>query len=426
MTGANGQRKTAEIIFRDDLYPRMRTDATTVQKYAEDLTVLPPIEVNQRDELIDGWHRWTAHKKMEAVEISVFVTETRSDGELLEFAIERNATHGLQLSQKDKQEMARRIYHQTPDPERKAKKKRLEQILSVSDRVIRDWLSRIDKDARQARNQRIFEKWLACWTQEEIAEAENLTQRAVSDVIEEVATLPKLLKPDKAAAEHATDFKTPLYNVWKQAEKTTSSNHFGTSELRWLDNLVYLYTEPFDVVVDLFAGSGSTIDLCRKRFRRYWVSDRLPVVEREAEVRKHDITTGLPRLPQWKDVRLVYLDPPYWKQAEGKYSKDATDLANMELAAFGETLVKLVRSLARKMTNGYIAMLMQPTQWKAPDREYTDHVAELLCAIKLPVHMRIQCPYESQQCTVQMVEWAKENKEVLVLSREIMVWRTGK
>ena len=26
-------------------------------------------------------------------------------------------------------------------------------------------------------------------------------------------------------------------------------NHFGNSEVRWLDNLPYLYTRPFDVVV---------------------------------------------------------------------------------------------------------------------------------------------------------------------------------
>ncbi len=65
------ERKIAEIpvasvVFRADLYPRIQTSATTVQKYAEDLDVLPPIEVNQHNELIDGWHRWTAHKKVGA------------------------------------------------------------------------------------------------------------------------------------------------------------------------------------------------------------------------------------------------------------------------------------------------------------------------------------------------------------------------
>jgi hypothetical protein len=32
-----------------------------------------------------------------------------------------------------------------------------------------------------------------------------------------------------------------------------------------LDNLLAKHTKPFDVVVDPFAGGGSTVDLCKKR-----------------------------------------------------------------------------------------------------------------------------------------------------------------
>jgi hypothetical protein len=32
----------------------------------------------------------------------------------------------------------------------------------------------------------------------------------------------------------------------------------GNSKVRWLDNLLHLYTEPFDIVVDTFA-SGETV-----------------------------------------------------------------------------------------------------------------------------------------------------------------------
>jgi hypothetical protein len=56
-----------------------------------------------------------------------------------------------------------------------------------------------------------------------------------------------------------------------------------------VDNLLYLYTKPFDMVLDPFAGGGSTIDICKRRFRRYMVSDRKPIVEREKEIRKHDL-----------------------------------------------------------------------------------------------------------------------------------------
>lgn len=420
----------ANVVFREDLYPRIETSAVTVQKYAEDLDILPPIEVNQNHELIDGWHRWTAHRKNEAASIRATVTETKSDAELLELAIERNAAHGLQLSQADKRDMARRIYHVTPEKERDAKKAHLARILSVSEETIRKWLSRIDKDAKDARRKRVFALWLASYTQEEIAELCECSRDEVRGVKEvkfgESGKLTEFPKDAQSSAEHATDFEPPIYNIWKQQTKSDGPGHFGNSEARWVDNLLYLYTQPFDIVVDPFGGGGSTIDICRKRFRRYWVSDRKPIVEREKEIRQHDLTEGLPSLPRWKDVRLVYLDPPYWKQAEGQYSDDPADLANMPLEQFNETLAGIINGFAKKLSNACIALIIQPTQWKAPERQFTDHVGDMLRAVKLPVDMRISVPYESQQCTPQMVDWAKENRRVLVLTREIVVWRVNK
>lgn len=429
MTEAARAIAVEDVVFREDLYPRIETNATTVQKYAEDLDVLPPIEVNQNRELIDGWHRWTAHKKAKASSIRAVVTKTKSDGELLELAVARNATHGLQLSQADKRDLARRIYASTPEREREGKKAQLSKLLSVSLSIVHEWLSRMDKDAKDARKQRIFEAWLRCETLEAIGEREGVDHKtasaALKDLLGEIPSLEKFPKVDRAHAEHATDFDPPIYNVWKQQEKTGGSGHFGNSEVRWLDNLLYLYTQPFDVVIDPFAGGGSTIDLCRKRFRRYFVSDRLPIVEREKEIRRHDVVAdGLPKPPQWKDVRLVYLDPPYWKQAEGQYSKDATDLANMPLKQFTDTLAGIINDFGKKLSGGgRVALIIQPTQWKAPERQFTDHVGDMLRAVKYPVEMRFSVPYESQQCTAQMVDWAKEHKRCLVLTREIVVWR---
>lgn len=413
--------KTSDVVYREDLYPRSSTSPQKVQEYAENIEMLPPIELNQHNILIDGWHRWTAHKKNGLETIQAFVTQTPSEAVLLENAIERNAAFGLQLTQEDKRNMARSIYHVTPEKDRINKKKHLAKILSVSERTVSGWLSRIDKDSKDARNKRIFDLWLSCHTQEEIAERENVAKSQVNEICSEMANLPESNKP---TANHLVDFEVPIYNVWKQHTKTTGSKHFGNSEVKWLDNLLYLYTQPFDVVVDPFAGGGSTIDICKKRFRRYWVSDRKPIVERENEIRKHDLTDGLPDLPRWKDIKLVYLDPPYWKQAENRYSTDPSDLANMSLEDFNTNLSNIIIQFSKKMNSGsYIALIIQPTQWKSPEREFTDHVVDMIKLVKLPIDMRFSVPYESQQCNAQMVEWAKENKKCLVLTREIIVWK---
>ena len=114
----------------------------------------------------------------------------------------------------------------TAGNERDECKKRLASILSVSDRTVRDWLSRMDKDAKEARNRRIFELWLACWTQNAIADEVGCPQKTVDDAIRTFSENGKpanLAKREQAAAEHATDFDVPIYNIWKQQKKSNGS-----------------------------------------------------------------------------------------------------------------------------------------------------------------------------------------------------------
>jgi hypothetical protein len=420
--------KTSEVVYREDLYPRSITNPAKVQEYALNLEIMPPIEVNQHNILIDGWHRWTAHKKNEVEEIEVVVIETASDRDLLFLAIEKNNAHGLQLSAEDKKDKARSLYHATAEKDRPEFKKRLPGLFSVTVQTVNNWLSRIDKDTEVKQKKEAFDLWLACHTQQEIADKIGKGQKTISRWIDGTedksgfSQNEKLLKMTKI--QFKDDFDPPIYNVWKKQTKTTGVSHFGNSEPEWLENLLYLYTEPFDIVLDPFAGGGSTIDVCKKRGRRYFVSDRKPIVEREKEIRKHDITSGCPSVPRWKDVKLVYLDPPYWKQAAGQYSDDPEDLANMDLDTFNSTLAGMIKNISKKLQPGsVIALVIQPTQWKAPEKQFTDHVFDMMRLVNLPVDMRYSVPYESQQCNAQMVIWAKENKKCLVLTREIIAWR---
>jgi hypothetical protein len=63
----------------------------------------------------------------------------------------------------------------------------------------------IDKDSKEARNKRIFAMWMACYTQEEIAEECDCSVQPIKDAIADYsANLPKNLR---ASADHATDCK---------------------------------------------------------------------------------------------------------------------------------------------------------------------------------------------------------------------------
>ena len=61
---------------------------------------------------------------------------------------------------------------------------------------------------------------------------------------------------------------------------------------------------------------------------------------------------------------LVFLDPPYWQQAKGRYSEQPSDLGNMELARFLDTLGNIARDVKRKWTNGqrggHLACIIRP------------------------------------------------------------------
>ena len=423
------QIPVADVVFRKDLYPRFTPDAATIQRYQESLDVLPPIEINQRYELIDGYHRWNAHKEAGRAEVPATITETESDDALLALAIERNAAHGLQLSQDDKRKMAIRLF-----TSRQRSEDDLAKLLSVSSKSVQRWLGDIKKAAREEQKATVADMWLACYTQQEIADAVELDQKTVSNWTQEIGNLdnsPNFLKV--AAMYQDADWSPPLYNVWTwNKDDDTAVDHFGNSHSGIVDRLLYLYTNPFDVVVDPFAGAGSTVDICRKRTRRYWCADRKVKagLETQKHIRTRDIVQGPPSYLPWSDVRLLYLDPPYWRQAQGQYSDDTSDLANMEIDVFYDVLTDYVRTTAKKMVTGsHNAILIQPTQWKnEPTRDVVDHVVDLCKRLdggSLRLKQRISCPYTSQQANPQMVEWAKANKQLLVLSRELIVFEVA-
>jgi len=85
----------SDVVWRKDLYPRFEPDPSRIQQYAEVIELLPPIEVNQHNELIDGYHRWVAHRKQELDFIEATVTHTGSDIELDRRSRTREATSSL-------------------------------------------------------------------------------------------------------------------------------------------------------------------------------------------------------------------------------------------------------------------------------------------------------------------------------------------
>ena len=415
------KRPTDQIQFRKDLYPRFKHNPALVQQYAQDLDKLPPIQINQNDELIDGFHRWTAYKTNEIEQIPVEVIPTATELELLLLAVRANSQHGWQLTAEDKRRLAVQLY----ELGKGQTKEEIAQALSVSVQTVRAYLSGIDRRIREERKQQIFDLYMDCHTQNEIAEGVVIARKSVDDIIKSFGENESTFDFAKSILhEPDSDYKTPIYNIWTFGKLSNEVKHPGNSEQGIVDNLLDLYTEPFDIVFDPFAGGGSTIDVCRKRLRRCYASDRKPIPAREHQIRELDIVKSMPDLnKRWSDVSLTYLDPPYWKQAENQYSTDPEDLANMSLDDFTESLISIVKKIGHKQTKGVIALLIQPTQWLAEGKEVVDHVIDLASSVNLRLMSRVICPYSTEQYNSKQVDWAKENKELLVLNRELIIWK---
>lgn len=111
--------------------------------------------------------------------------------------------------------------------------------------------------------------WMECCTQKEIADAVGVSRPTVVEFLQKVSEIDNHRKSTKSAILHDdASFKPQVYEIWSFAKATNKVRHFGNIPPEIIDNLLYYYTRPFDVVFDPFAGGGSTIDVCRKRFRR--------------------------------------------------------------------------------------------------------------------------------------------------------------
>ena len=72
---------------------RSEVNPAAIRRYAKRLFDLPPIEINQHNQLIDGWYRLEAHKLAGATTVRAVVTEVKNELHHLElFCMRTRAT----------------------------------------------------------------------------------------------------------------------------------------------------------------------------------------------------------------------------------------------------------------------------------------------------------------------------------------------
>ena len=193
-------KKINEIVFREDLYPRFEPNQKIIQKYSESIEFLPPIKINQNNILIDGFHRWKAHQLAKIEKINVEIIKTGSEFELKIMAYQLNSIHGFQLNTDEKQKFAREMFGILNDDE-------IMQTLSIGKATFYRWTETQRENAKKEQARKTLELYLKCWTQEQIADELKISQKNVSDVLENFSKNSKNGKNTKT-------FELFIYNIW--------------------------------------------------------------------------------------------------------------------------------------------------------------------------------------------------------------------
>jgi hypothetical protein len=412
------QLSVHDVEFVKELYCRIRDDDAAIERYRDAIEKLPPIIVARGRILVDGHHRLQAFRREGITTVEVEDLGNLSDAEILRESIVRNVAHGHQLSRDDKKRLTGQLWLKTfadlPDVERKAQ---IVALLSVSEKSVDRWTEEARSVEKKEKQAKTWDLWLDCNSLRDIERVIGVDH----------ATLARWMT---VSTETIVQDETPPasvqhFDIWEFRKADNSAgmeSYFGRMPPQVVENLLWAYTKPGQIVFDPFVGGGTTIDVAKKMGRRVWGSDLNPSTP-ILPIHEHDITAGWPKDAP-PNVDFILLDPPYWKQAKGRYDDNPNDLGNQDLEQFMTSWCKVVETCRQHLTqDGYLAFIISPTE---TDDGVVDHALRMwrICTdFGLRDVRRFIVPYQTQQATGQQVEWAKKGRKFLKQYRDLIVFQ---
>ena len=172
-----------DVVLRDDLDPRLgERDDDLIQQYADIFDALSPIEKNQENELVDGWHRIRAAQQAKRTEIAYVVVETKDDDDLADKMWAANLKHGVQYTRDQRQTHGLKLH------ERGLKAKEVAQRVGVSASSVYSWTKELREKQKQERDAEIAHLREKGMTTREIADEVDVDHTTVAAVLENSRT----------------------------------------------------------------------------------------------------------------------------------------------------------------------------------------------------------------------------------------------
>ena len=116
----------------------------------------------------------------------------------------------------------------------------------------------------------------------------------------------------------AKSFPSNQWNHMGDKRNKEDVKYPGKTPICYLENLLFYHTKPNDIVMDVFAGSGTMVDACNNMNRICIDTDLKPdPTRKKGEIERWNVSDGLPpQVEGYDKIKLIFLDPPYGKSEE--------------------------------------------------------------------------------------------------------------
>ncbi|MCE2696886.1 MAG: DNA methyltransferase [Nostocales cyanobacterium LE14-WE4] len=182
-------------------------------------------------------------------------------------------------------------------------------------------------------------------------------------------------------------------------------------------NVIHYYTDPNDLVVDLMAGGGSTLDAAKYLDRRCLAYDLVSI---RSDIIENDALLGIPT--EAKGAKLIFIDPPYGMIPRGFYNDHPHCLSRMDKTEFIEALTTVGNNCRQVLvSDGYLAILVQNVYGWEGDTVF--QIMEGFIKQNWKLIRRIQVPISNQQIPPNVMKWARENRQMVNTDRDLLIFQ---
>lgn len=182
-------------------------------------------------------------------------------------------------------------------------------------------------------------------------------------------------------------------------------------------NLIHYFTQTDDLVVDLMAGGGSTLDAAKFLDRRCLGYDLVSV---RSDIQINNALLGVPK--ETCGAKLIFLDPPYGMIAKNLYSKHPHCLSQMNETDFVDALITISYHCRKALvSDGYLAILLQNVyDWES---DTVFNIMQSFLKNDWKLVRRIQVPISNQQISSSVMKWARENHQMVNTDRDLLIFQ---